>query len=299
MDKPTVSIVIPSWNSETQLKQNLPHVFKAAERVNAEIVVVDDASTFDASAQFLRSLGKKIRFYENPTNGGFSATVNRGVKLAHGEIVILLNTDVRPSPDCFLNCVAQFKDPSLFAVTFNSGEAWAGGKWKTGLLQHAKVEPTKANAQKQNPSLWASGGQAAFARTKWLELGGMDLLYKPFYWEDVDLGYRAWKRGWRIVWEPTCRCVHDHQKSVIASNFTTEFVQATAQRNQFLFVWKNIHESDLIRSHLLEIPRFLKNYPGPFFRALALLPQALRSRRIEKLASVRSDRDILALWQNQ
>ncbi|MFH1244008.1 MAG: glycosyltransferase [bacterium] len=298
MYQPKVSIVIPSWNSESQLKQNLPHVFQAAAKVKAEIVVVDDASAHDLSAVYLRSLGSKIRFYANPENGGFSYTVNRGVKLAKGDIVIPLNTDVRPSPDCFANCLKQFSDPSVFAVTFNSGEAWAGGGWEGGLLQHAKVEPTKENIKLTNPSLWASGGQAAFDRQKWLSLGGMDLMYKPFYWEDVDLGYRAWKRGWRIVWDPQCKCVHDHPKSVIASNFTSEFVKATAQRNQFLFVWKNIHESSLFWSHLFKIPSFIKNYPRPFFAALALLPQALRGRHIEKLASTCSDMKVLSLWQN-
>lgn len=293
-----VSVVIPSWNSESQLQQNLPFVFRAAQRVNAEIIVVDDASAFDRSAHYLRSLGKTIRFYANPTNQGFSYTVNRGVKLAHGKIVVLLNTDVRPSPDCFVQAIKHFADPSVFAVTFNSGEAWAGGRWEGGLLQHAKVEPSARSAQQTNPSLWASGGQAAFDRQKWLSLGGMDLLYKPFYWEDVDLGYRAWKRGWQIIWDPKSRCVHDHQKSVIASNFTPEFVKNTAQRNQFLFVWKNIHDSRLLFSHLRRIPAFIKNYPGAFLRALLLLPQALKGRGVEQKHSVRSDLAILSLWQN-
>ena len=299
MNKPTVSIVIPSWNSEAQLKQNLPYVFKAASSVQAEIVIVDDASAFDQSAKYLKSLGRKIRFYENITNKGFSFTVNKGVNLAKGDIVILLNTDVRPSPDCFINCRKLFADPSVFAVTFNSGEAWAGGRWEGGLLQHAKVEPNHQNEKSINPSLWASGGQAAFDRDKYQKLGGMDLLYKPFYWEDVDLGYRAWKRGWKILWDPNSRCVHDHQKSVIASNFTKEFVKSTAQRNQFLFVWKNIHDSRMLWSHFLKIPSFIKNYPAPFFSALALLPQAIHGRRVEKKLSTKSDLEVISLWKNQ
>ncbi len=298
MAKLSVSVVIPSWNSESQLKQNLPYVFKAAERVKAEIVIVDDASSFDQSAAYLQSLGDKIRFYSNHTNGGFSYTVNRGVKLAQGDVIMLLNTDVRPSPDCFVNALSHFSDPTVFAVTFNSGEAWAGAKWYGGLLQHAKVDPIPTNAQELNPSLWASGGQAAFDRRKWLSLGGMDLLYKPFYWEDVDLGYRAWRRGWRIIWDPVSRCVHDHQKSVIASNFSPEFVKATAQRNQFLFVWKNIFDRRMLTSHFLHLPLFIKNYPKPFFRALMLLPQALRERTVEKHALVKTDREIIAPWQN-
>jgi GT2 family glycosyltransferase len=271
-------------------------VFRAAAAVDAEIVIVDDHSTADNSVSYLKSLGKKIRFYQNTTNGGFSETVNRGVKAATGDIIMLLNTDVRPSPDCFSQALKYFEDTTVYAVGFNSGEDWMGGEWKDGLFHHFKVEPTGKNKNKVNPSLWASGGQAAIDRRKWLELGGMDLLYKPFYWEDVDLGYRAWRRGWNIVWDPSCRCVHDHQKSVIATNFTPEFVRATAQRNQFLFVWKNIFDRPMLVSHLAHTPSFIKNYPRPFFRALLLLPAALRARGAEKRALVRSDREIIAPW---
>ena len=293
----TVSVVIPSWNSEKQLQQNLPFVFAAAAKVKAEIVIVDDHSQFDRSAFYLKSLGDKIRFYENRKNEGFSYTVNRGVKLAQGDIIMLLNTDVRPSPDCFVHALKYFADPSVYAVGFNSGEAWMGGEWQSSLFQHFKVEPTPDNHDQVNPSLWASGGQAAFDRRKWQVLGGMDLLYKPFYWEDTDMGYRAWKRGWQVLWGPDCRCVHDHQKSVIASNFTKEFVLNTAQRNQFLFLWKNISDPRFLLTHLLKLPYFLLKFRGPVIKALLLLPTALRKRGVERRHWVKSDREILTLWK--
>ena len=294
--KPTVSVVIPSWNSEKQMKQNLPYVFAAAKKVSAEIVIVDDASAFDESAAYLKSLGNKIRFYENKPNEGFSFTVNRGVSLAKGDLIMLLNTDVRPSPDCFEKALKYFKDETVYALGFNSGEAWMGGEWKGGLFHHFKVEPTDANKNTSNPSLWASGGQAAFSRKKWLALGGMDLLYKPFYWEDTDMGYRAWKRGWQVLWAPECKVVHDHQKSVIASNFTKEFVMQTAQRNQFFFIWKNISDTGMLLEHLVKLPYYCLKYPGPVGKALLALPRVLASRTKESRFWKRTDRDILSLW---
>ena len=294
--QPKISVVIPSWNSELQLKENLPSVFKAAEKVNAEIVIVDDNSSYDQSALYLRSLGDKIRFYANKTNGGFSYTVNRGVKLAKGDLIMLLNTDVRPSPNCFVEAIKYFKDDSVYALGFNSGESWMGGEWGGGLFHHFKVEPTSANRNVPNPSLWASGGQAAFARSKWLALGGMDLLYKPFYWEDTDMGYRAWKRGWKVLWAPECKVVHDHKKSVIATNFTQEFVLNTAQRNQFLFIWKNISDYGFLCQHFLRLPYYLLKYPGPVMEALLKIPAVINHRQVEKVFWKRRDRDILTLW---
>ncbi|KKU15400.1 MAG: Glycosyl transferase, family 2 [Microgenomates group bacterium GW2011_GWC2_45_8] len=276
---PSVSVIIPSWNSEVQMKQNLPSVFKAAAAVQAEIVIVDDASAYDNSAKYLLSLGSKIRLYQNFENSGFSYTVNRGVKLAKGDLIILLNTDVRPSPDCFVKALKYFTDPSVYALGFNSGEAWMGGEWQGGLFHHFKVAHTIKNKNKANPSLWAS-----------------DPLFKPFYWEDTDMGYRAWKRGWRVLWAPECKVVHDHPKSVIAGNFSQKFVLQTAQRNQFLFIWKNISDQGFLFRHFLRLPYYLLNYPGPVLQALVLLPRCLSKRRAERPFWKRPDRDILSLW---
>ncbi len=295
-NQPSVSVVIPSWNSESQMKQNLSYVFAAASKVKAEIVIVDDNSQYDNSAGYIKSLGGKVRFYTNKTNRGFSETVNQGVKMAKGDLIILLNTDVRPSPDCFIKALKYFEDDSVYAVGFNSQEAWMGGEWKGGLFHHFKVEPTESNKNLVNPSLWASGGQAAFSRDKWLELGGMDLLFKPFYWEDTDMGYNAWKRGWKVLWGPDCKCVHDHGDSVIASNFTRDFVMDTAQRNQFLFIWKNITDSSFLLSHFLNLPYYLVMYPIPILKALTYIPQVIKKRAEAKKHWIRADRDILKLW---
>lgn len=299
--KPKVSVVIPSWNSEKQLKKNLRYVYMAADVVDAEVVVVDDASSHDDSVGYLEKEEDrgKLTLYTNEENQGFSYTVNKGVRLAQGNIVILLNTDVRPRKYCFEKCLSLFDEkPDLFAVTFNSGEAWMGGEWKNGLFQHFKVEPTEENKDQYNESLWASGGQAAFSKEKWQELNGMDLLYKPFYWEDTDLGYRAWKRGWRILWTPECVVTHDHAASVIASNFSKEFIENTAQRNQFLFVWKNIHDPLLMLSHLIRLPLYLIQYPKPVFRALSKLGEVLKKRKIEKKQSIKKDKEIIRKWSS-
>lgn len=296
MKHKTVSVVIPSWNSVAQMKQNLPYVFAAAEKVKAEIVIVDDNSMLDNSIDYVKSLGNKVRFYQNSKNEGFAFTVNRGVTLAKGDIVMLLNTDVRPSPDCFEKALKYFEDETVYAVGFNSKEAWMGGEWKGGLFHHFKVEPTETNKDKVNPSLWASGGQAAFDRRKWLTLGGMDLLFKPYYWEDTDMGYNAWKRGWQVLWAPECKCVHDHMMSVIANNYSKDLVMATAQRNQFLFIWKNISDSQFLLSHFLKLPYYLIKYPIPVLKAFTYIPSLIKKRAAAKKNWKVSDRDILKLW---
>ncbi len=296
MKHKTVSVVIPSWNSQSQMKQNLPYVFAAAGEVSTEIIVVDDCSTSDSSVKYLKSLGNKIQFFENKNNLGYGETVNRGVSYATGDVIVLLNTDVRPSKDCFVKALKYFEDETIYALNFNSGEDWMGGEWKDGLFHHFRVKPTLENKNKVNPSLWASGGQGAFSKSKWMQLRGMDPIYKPFYWEDTDMGFNAWKRGWKVLWAPECKVEHDHQSSVIASNFTNKFVTTIAQRNQFLFVWKNVSDPQFLLSHIIRLPYFLFKFPIAFAKAIALLPQVVSKRTSTNKYWEVSDRDILKLW---
>ncbi len=294
--QPSVSVVIPSWNSESQLKQNLPYVFAAAKAVNAEIVIVDDDSQVDDSSGYLKSLGNKIQFYQNQSNRGFSYTVNRGVRLATGDLIVLLNTDVRPEPDCFVKAIKYFADHDVFSLGFNSGEGSMRITWEKGLFHHFRQEYHGEPDSKAIFSVWSSGGQGAFDRAKWIALGGMDLLYKPFYWEDTDLGYQSWKSGWKNLFAPDCKCIHEHHQSVIVDNFSQSKIYSTAQRNQFLFIWKNISDLKLMGSHFLWLPYYFYHYPRTILAALRLLPAALSSRASARKHWVREDRDILKIW---
>lgn len=286
----SVSVVIPCWNSAAQLKQNLPAVISAASRVNADIIVVDDAST-DNSLQVLnQSWDYPISVYSNPTNLGYGATINHAVGHAKSDLVAVLNTDVRPALDCLANSLKYFSDNQVFALALNSGEGGMRVNWQRGLFHHFRDDTPKY-------SLWASGGQGIFDRRKWLALGGMDSLYAPFYWEDTDLGYNAWKRGWKIIWAFDAKCTHDHHQSVIANNFDAKQINLVAQRNQFLFIWKNIGDWNLILTHLLYLPYYFWQYPKTIIQALKLMPHALRRRATNRPYWQRRDHDILELWK--
>ena len=51
----------------------------------------------------------------------------------------------------------------------------------------------------------------AVDRNKFVELGGFNRLFAPAYCEDVDLCFRAWRRGWRCIYEPDSDVWHRHQ----------------------------------------------------------------------------------------
>ena len=90
----------------------------------------------------------------------------------------------------------------------------AGLLWQFGQPDVDRSLAGTETGSKPGPTLFASGGHSAYRRDRFLEMGGFDPLFAPFYWEDVDLCYRAWKRGWKILFEPRSAVLHDHQSTI-------------------------------------------------------------------------------------
>ena len=151
--------------------------------------------------------------------------------------------------------------------------------------------------------LFACGGAAAFDRGRWLALGGLDSIYAPFYWEDVDLSWRARKRGWRIVHVPESVVRHEHS-ATIGKRFERRMVRGIFERNRLLFHWKNFTSRRLLAIHLAWLPvRIVRALVGrpDFLRGLTMalgrLGEVRRARRIERAAASISDEAILGAFR--
>ncbi len=156
--------------------------------------------------------------------------------------------------------------------------------------------------ERQQPALTLDvcGGAAAYRRTMFVELGGFDPLYRPGYYEDLDLSYRAWAFGWTVLYEPRSRAFHKTSQSMLA-RYGDIGKAALLYRNHVLFTVKNIGGAGFLVGFLLTLPfralwPLLRGYRVPFFGflgALPALPLALRrrfsaSRRRVDLSAVRA-----------
>jgi glycosyltransferase involved in cell wall biosynthesis len=147
------------------------------------------------------------------------------------------------------------------------------------------------------PCFYGGGGSCAFDRRKFLELGGFDGLLAPFYLEDTDIGFLAWKRGWTVLYQPASVVYHEH-RGTIGHHFSDGYIQSVLKKNFLLFTWKNIHEWPRLWSHFFftwtgAILSWLAgdspertNFAG-IARATWQLPGAMASRaRARSLAAV-------------
>ncbi len=310
-----VSIIIPNYNGEEILKKNLPKVFDSIllyKDGEVEVIVTDDCSV-DNSINVLESLGAKIhssyptikfKIIKNDKNLGFASNINQGVSSANGDILVLLNTDVFPKNDFLNPLLKHFADPSVFAVgcmdeSLENGRMILRGRgvglWKRGFFIHSRGEVNRTN------TLWVNGGSGAFRKSIWEKLGGFDSLYNPFYWEDIDLSYRALKSGYKIAFEPKSIVFHEHEKGIIKRKFSSSKIKSIAYRNQFIFVWKNATDLDLQFLHLFWLPyHFLKAiirgdliFLVGFCLAFLRLPQVIRERNRARKYFKKSDQEIV------
>ena len=146
-------------------------------------------------------------------------------------------------------------DQGLVAVELSGIETGkTRARFEDGMfyLWHDTVEVSDENKEAGNV-FWAGGGACAIDRKKFLEIGGFDSLYHPFYVEDVDLSYQAWKRGWSSLFAPASRVLHKH-RATTARKFGDLFVNNTTRRNHFLFVWKNLTDTGMLIEHLVQLP---------------------------------------------
>ena len=153
-----------------------------------------------------------------------------------------------------------------------------------------------------SPTLYADGGAAAFNVAKWRALGGLDPMYSPGYGEDLDLSYRAWKRGWRVAYEPAS-VVHHARGGTFPSVYTREALRRITLRNRLLFMWANVGDAGAVAGHLagLLLRKLGAAATGDriFFGALMggvdRSPQAFARRSADRPAWTRSDAEVLAV----
>jgi O-antigen biosynthesis protein len=254
MKQISVSVVIPNWNGRFLLEKHLKGVIEAVN--NAEIIITDDHST-DDSIPFLKNNYPHVILVQSDRQTGFSANINRGVSHATGDIVVLLNTDVEPQKDFLKPLLKHFSDPKIFAVgcldhSYEKGQIYYRGRgvacWKKGLYVHERGNVDKTD------TAWVSGGSGAFSREYWNKLGGMDELFNPFYWEDIDLSYRAKLKGYQTIFEPTSIVHHYHEEGKIKSIYSVSDIAKIAYRNQFIFTWKHIPSMKILGEHLIYVP---------------------------------------------
>jgi GT2 family glycosyltransferase len=280
-----VAVVVGNYEGATVLPDCLESL--ANQTVPPTELIVVDASSSDASSAVARAAGAQVIVMPNL---GLGALYNRGVGLCRSPLVLLLNNDVALDSHCLGALAASLEeDASRFAADPMQLD-WAAAK-----TIHARTILTRGrllreyvpglhldhlvDADEVTPTVCANGAAMLVRRSMFVDLGGFD---ETFFmeWEDLDLCWRAWGRGWPSVYVPHARV--RHRVGAVTGEAEAPRREASSHHNLIRFALKCLPWPETLRlvgGEILRLPR----YPEPIVRALARVmtesPEILAARR--------------------
>jgi biofilm PGA synthesis N-glycosyltransferase PgaC len=205
-DLPFVSVVVAAYCEEAVIDHTLEALL-ALDYPHYEVVVVDDGST-DRTAELVRRHcrpGGRIRLIEKRVNEGKAMALNDAIPVTRGEIVVIVDADIRPRPDILRYMVAHFRHGRVAAVAGNPQVSNT-----TSLL--AKIQTTEfasiVSVLRRAQRVWGriltvSGAICAFRRSAMVDVG----LFDPdMATEDIALSWKLQRRFYDVRYEPRAVC---------------------------------------------------------------------------------------------
>jgi glycosyltransferase involved in cell wall biosynthesis len=201
-DHLNIAVIIPVHNGGESFARCLRGVLSFYP-TPSEVIIVADGDT-DGSAQLAHSLGLKVLRNERPL--GPAAARNRGARESGSSILLFLDADVEPYPDLIGRVQKTFTENPAIAALFGSYDASPAAfpffsQYKN--LQHHFVHQ---RGKEEASTFWTGCG--AIRREVFLKMEGFDEQYRIPAMEDIDLGYRLHKKGYRIRLEKSIQVKH-------------------------------------------------------------------------------------------
>lgn len=305
-DMQPASIVILNWNGVHLLRQNMPGLIDAVAAAGGhhEIIMVDNGST-DGSIEFVRQSYPGVKILPLPVNMGLVRGYNLGSCFASHNIVVHLNNSVRVNRDFLRFMLPHFEHQQVFAVhpklvaldgTIEAELSFASFAEKMIYpRQPHAFQPDAENYKVPCFSMYAPGGCSAYDRNKFWQMRGNDEIYSPFHWEESDLSYRAWKRGWEVIFEP--RSIGHHNVHATIGKLDQLQSMHLYFRNWLIFNWINLTDHDMLAEHFAHLGKFVHQEAmrrRAFSQALPYMTNILSRRRWERPHLKLTDREVFA-----
>lgn len=270
--KPVFSIIIVSWNSAAFMERCLQHL-RAQSFDQFEIILVDNASadrTVELAQNFCRSHDLRLLLIQNTSNLGYAVANNKGIAVAQGDLILLLNTDAFLPPDFLTQIYEQAKlHPEYGSYTpkilrdYDHKIIDSTGLFvtKAGKSHDRGFDEIDIGQYAQSEQVFAPCGaialyrKAALEKVKW----GADEYFDAnffVYYEDTDLGWRLQRAGYQCLYLPQIIGYHVRGGSVgrkVSIFQKSVAMQRHTIKNRYLMLLKNLS----LRQLILQLPFLL------------------------------------------
>jgi len=220
--EPKISIIIVNLNGKDNLSDCLQSI-KKNEYKKIEIILVDNNSS-DESISYVETNFPEVRIIKLEKNYGFAEPNNIGAKKATGEFLFFLNNDTIIQSNTISELVKTFAQDPKIAICQSlllktNGDVDSSGDFVNtlGIAFSSKEKITEIK-----PILSARGAAMMMRTKQFWELGGFDKKYFASF-EDVDIGWRAWIWGFKVMLVPNSTVYHKGGQTVSKLNDVIRF----------------------------------------------------------------------------
>ena len=217
-NNPKMSVIIPVYNALGDVKLCLDSILKNFNFDLGNVCVINDCSNSETTT-FLDNFAQKhlnIKVLKNEENLGFVKTCNRGMKLAQGDIVVLLNSDTKiPSQFCerIIKCFDSSDEIGIASPISSCSCTFYIEMPKNYTLEKMN-KLLRENHKCKYPLIHAAEGFCYCIRKDVIKQQGyLDEAFGKGYHEEVDYAYRAITNGWKNVLIDDLYVYHKRQAS--------------------------------------------------------------------------------------
>ncbi|MEH6407831.1 MAG: glycosyltransferase family 2 protein, partial [Leeuwenhoekiella sp.] len=216
----TLSIIILNYNVKYYLELCLQSVKKATRNIDAEVIVIDNAS-IDGSLEMIKQKYPEVIRIKNTENVGFAKANNQGVAIAQGEYICILNPDMVVAENCFEEVIAfakAKKNPGAIGVKLIDGSGRFLPESKRNLPTPKVALSKMMGREKAYYATYLDenargkvevlvGAFMFMKKSTYLQMGGFDEDYF-MYGEDIDLSYRLEQASFTNYYLGDLTCIH-------------------------------------------------------------------------------------------
>jgi GT2 family glycosyltransferase len=214
-----ISIVIVNWNSKQYIRKCLDSIRLTTFKEAVEIIIVDNGST-DGSTDEIEKYFPEVRLIKNKSNMGFARANNIGIRVSRGNIVCLINSDVKVLDNSIWKMYSYLVEHSNVGIigprVLNPDLSLQNSILKLPSISNSLVRAFGADsimkrAKKQSDEVRSVGSLAGcFLMVKKAAIDDVGLLDEQFFFyaEDIDWCKRFIDANWEVLYFPEAKIIH-------------------------------------------------------------------------------------------
>ena len=254
-----ISIIIVTYNSINLMKDCIDSIYTKNDigKDEIEIIVVDNSSDMEGEKLKLfldNNYLNQIKFIKNK-NLGYGHGNNLGVRAAQGDIVLIMNPDVRIKDPLFLKTLAYFNDPSVASVGYQQINNVSNFSYYRLPELHIPILYTiqnrfDNNRGKFNQHKYSLSGAFVFFRKSDFIIAEMYDENMFMYLEEPDIARRLNKMNKKIIFDKTLKYVHlmNHK-----DDYNEKLLDIGTESIAIYFTKHNLDLNKYINSRIFEL----------------------------------------------